>query len=95
MCQLNAKALNALFCALSPGEFDRVSSCTTAKEVWEKLEVTHEGTNQVKESKINMLMHEYEMFIMNSSESIANMLARFSKIVNSLKGFGKTIAVSK
>ena len=44
-CQLNAKALNALFCALSPNEFDRVSSCATAKEVWEKLEVTHEGTN--------------------------------------------------
>ena len=90
-CQLNAKALNALFCALSPGEFDRVSSCTTAKEVWEKLEVTHEGTSQVKESKINMLMHEYEMFTMSTSESIADMFARFSKVVNSLKGFGKDV----
>lgn len=26
-----------------------------AKEIWEKLEIAHEGTNQVKENKISML----------------------------------------
>ncbi|MBM1019732.1 retrotransposon gag domain-containing protein, partial [Escherichia coli] len=92
--QQNAKALNALFCALSPAEFDRISSCKTAKEVWDKLEVTHEGTNQVKESKINLLMHEYEMFSMSIQETISDMFSRFSKIVNSLSGFGKDITVA-
>ncbi|MBM1019740.1 hypothetical protein [Escherichia coli] len=93
-CQQNAKALNALFCALSPTEFDRISSCTTAKEVWDKLEVTHEGTNQVKESKINMLMHEYEIFTMSTHQSISNMFAHFSKIVNNLNLFAKNISTS-
>ena len=32
MAQLNAKAINALYCALSVNEFNRVSSCSSAKE---------------------------------------------------------------
>ncbi|KAH9744086.1 hypothetical protein KPL70_003536 [Citrus sinensis] len=50
---LNSKAMNALFCALDKKEFHRVSSCESANEIWHKLEVVYEGTNQVKESKIS------------------------------------------
>ncbi|KAH9734288.1 Integrase catalytic domain-containing protein [Citrus sinensis] len=46
---LNSKAMNALFCALDKKEFHRVSSCESANEIWHKLEVVYEGTNQVKE----------------------------------------------
>ena len=60
--QLNAKAMNLLYCALNASEFNRISTCNSAKEIWDRLEVTHEGTNQVKESKINMLVHKYELF---------------------------------
>ncbi|KAH9670992.1 CCHC-type domain-containing protein [Citrus sinensis] len=52
---LNSKAMNALFCALDKKEFHRVSSCESTNEIWYKLEVIYEGTNQVKESKINRL----------------------------------------
>ncbi|KAH9768815.1 Integrase catalytic domain-containing protein [Citrus sinensis] len=50
---LNSKAMNVLFCALDKKEFHRVSSCESANEIWHKLEVVYEGTNQVKESKIS------------------------------------------
>ena len=53
----NYRAMNQLCCALNGTEFNRVSSCTTAKEIWVKLVVTCEGTSQVKETKINILMH--------------------------------------
>ena len=59
LAQLNAKAMNVLYCALDANEFNRISTCASAKEIWDRLEVTHEGTNQVKESKINMLVHKY------------------------------------
>lgn len=45
MAQLNAKAMHTFFCAVGVSEYDRES------EKWDKLEWTHEGTNQVKESK--------------------------------------------
>lgn len=49
---LNYKALNVIVHAQSLEEFSRVSSLHTAKEVWDLLEVTHEGTNLIKKSKL-------------------------------------------
>ncbi|GAV83730.1 LOW QUALITY PROTEIN: UBN2 domain-containing protein, partial [Cephalotus follicularis] len=89
MLQLNSKAKHVLFCAVGPNEFNRISSCDSAKEM-DLLEVTYEGTNQVKESKISMLVHEYELFFMHDNESISDMFTRFTAIINSLKNLGKS-----
>ena len=62
LAQLNAKAMNLLYCALSVSEFNRISTYTLVKKIWDRLEVIHEGTNQVKESKINILVQKYELF---------------------------------
>ena len=59
MIQLNAKTKHTLYCTLYPSEFNRISSCDTAKQIWDKLEVTHD---QVNESHINMLVHDCKMF---------------------------------
>ncbi|GAV61932.1 hypothetical protein CFOL_v3_05457 [Cephalotus follicularis] len=45
MLKLNAKAKHIIFCALSSNEFDRISSCESAKEIWDKLEDFHEEKN--------------------------------------------------
>ncbi|GAV67594.1 LOW QUALITY PROTEIN: UBN2 domain-containing protein, partial [Cephalotus follicularis] len=71
--QLNAKAKHIIICATNSNEFNRVSSCVSAKDMWDRLEVTYEGTNQLKEAKINMFVHEYEMFTMHDNEDIKTM----------------------
>ena len=43
-------------------EYNRIFQCKSTKEIWRLHEITHEGTNQVKESKINLLVHSYELF---------------------------------
>ncbi|GKV11303.1 hypothetical protein SLEP1_g22568 [Rubroshorea leprosula] len=86
---INNKAINMLQCALNPTEFHRVPGCDTAKEMWDMLEVTHEGTSQVKESKINRLIYMYELFKMKLEESIPNMYTRLNDIVTNLKALGK------
>ncbi|GAV81203.1 UBN2 domain-containing protein, partial [Cephalotus follicularis] len=90
MLQLNSKGKHVLFCAVGPNEFNRISSCDSAKEMWDLLEITYEGTNQVKESKISMLVHEYELFVMHENECISDMFSRFTTIINSLKNLGKS-----
>jgi len=55
-------AKNIITFALSCYEFFRVSQCESAKEMWDILEVTHEGTNDVKMAKKHALNQEYEMF---------------------------------
>ena len=48
----NSKALHAIFCGVSPDEFHRISHVTIAKEVWQILETTYEGTKKVKDTKL-------------------------------------------
>ncbi|MQM09705.1 hypothetical protein Taro_042583 [Colocasia esculenta] len=51
---LNWSALNMMQYAVHPKEYSRVSTCTSAKEMWDKLELIYEGTSQVRESKISL-----------------------------------------
>ncbi|GAV59398.1 UBN2 domain-containing protein, partial [Cephalotus follicularis] len=83
--QMNAKAKHTIICAINSNDFNRVSCCVSAKEMWGKLEVTYEGTSQVKEAKISMLVHDYEMFTMNENEDINTMFTKFTKITNALQ----------
>ncbi|XP_019264336.1 PREDICTED: uncharacterized protein LOC109241967 [Nicotiana attenuata] len=87
--QVNNKARNLLYNAISGEEYEKISSCDTDKEIRDKLEVTYEGTSKVKETHINMLVHDYELFQMKEGEPIEEMFARFSKIISDLKAFGK------
>ncbi|KAL6329838.1 hypothetical protein AAG906_037551 [Vitis piasezkii] len=77
--QLNAKAVFILHCAIDRNEFNRIWHCKSAKEIWKLLEVTYEGNNQVKESKINILMHDYELFSIKDFESIVEMFSSLGK----------------
>jgi len=56
--------------------------------MWNTLQVTHEGTTDVKRSRINTLTHEYELFRMNQNETIQEMQKRFTHIVNHLASLG-------
>ncbi|VFQ64076.1 unnamed protein product [Cuscuta campestris] len=87
-----AKAINMLYCAVNPDDYRKISCCTTANEMWDKLEVTYEGTDQVREAKIVFLTQEYEMFRMKEGEKIDDMFNRFSKIINDLHALKKTYA---
>ena len=88
--QLNAKAVYTLQYAMDRNEYNRICQCKSTKEIWRLLEVTHERTNQVKESKINLLVLSYELFFMKDNETIVKMITRFIDIVNGLEVLGKT-----
>ena len=90
--EINFKAINTLHCALNPTEFNRILICKTAKEIWDKLRVTHERTTQVKKSKIALLSNQYEMFKMLENESITLWFDRYTTIVNQLNQLGKVIS---
>jgi len=53
------------------------------------LEVTHEGTNDVKRSRKHSLIQEYELFRMQPEENIVDVQKRFTHIINHFTGLGK------
>jgi len=89
LVQYNLKAKNIITSALGMDEYFRISNCKNAKDMWDTLQVTHEGTTDVKRSRINTLTHEYELFRMNPNETIQDMQKRFTHIINHLAYLGK------
>ncbi|GKB72089.1 zf-CCHC domain-containing protein [Tanacetum coccineum] len=59
--------------------------CNTAKEIWKTLLIAHQGNNQVKDNKIDLLVQQYEQFVISEDESIDSDFARFNTIITSLK----------
>ena len=86
---INFNAMNIMQCAIDPNEFSRISMCISAKEMWDKLALIYEGTSEVRETKANMLVQDYELFKMKSDETISEMFARLSQLTNGLKALGK------
>ena len=73
--------MNALFCALDTNEFNWVSTYEMTFDIWHTLEITHEGTSRVKDSKINILMCDFELFCVEPSETIGDMCTYFMDVL--------------
>ena len=54
--------------------------------------MTHERTTQIKESKIALFSNQYEMFKMQSNESITSWFDCYTTIVNQLNQLGRVIS---
>ncbi|XP_070017594.1 uncharacterized protein [Nicotiana sylvestris] len=91
----NFHAKKILVCGIGPDEYNMISACQSAKEILEALQTAHEGTTQVKQSKIDMLTTEYELFRMQDNESVKEIHTRFTSIINKLHSLGETIPRNK
>ena len=56
----NTRALNALFSTVTNEEFEKISSTEIAKDAWNILQTTYEGTKVVKDSKFQRLTTSFE-----------------------------------
>ncbi|GJU79122.1 hypothetical protein Tco_1276192 [Tanacetum coccineum] len=81
----NNEAKMVIYNALPRKEYERIFMCQTAKEIWDTLLITHQGNNQVKANKIDLLVQQYEQFMIPEDESIDNAFAKFNTIITSLK----------
>ena len=77
----NSKALNTIFCGVSLDEFHRISHVTIAKEAWQILETTYEGTKKVKDTKLQMLTTRFEELKMSEDESFNLFYWKLNEVV--------------
>ena len=75
----NSKALNAIFCGVSPDEFHNISHITVAKKAWEILETTYEETKKVKNTKLQMLTIRFEELKMSEDESFDSFYSKLNE----------------
>jgi hypothetical protein len=88
----NDKAFHALCQALSPSEFAKISNYESAKEAWQILETTYEGTKLVKSAKLQMLISRFEELKMLEEETFGEFYSKMSDLRNSMVSLGKPIS---
>ena len=91
----NSRALNALFSVVTNEEFKKISLTKTAKEAWNILQATYEGTKAVKDSKLQRLTTCFEEIKMEGDESFDEFYTKLKDIVNSVFNLGETIPEPK
>ena len=91
----NSKALNAIFCGISLDEFHRISHVSIAKEVWQILETTYEGTKKVKDAKLQMLTTRFEELKMSKDESSDSFYGKLNEVVIGKLNLGEKTEDSK
>ena len=91
----NSKALNVIFCGVSPDEFHRISHITVAKEAWQILETTYEGTKEVKDTKLQMLTTRFEELRMSEDDSFVSFYSKLNEVVIGKFNLGEKTEDSK
>ncbi|GJU30803.1 hypothetical protein Tco_1174392 [Tanacetum coccineum] len=88
----NNEAKMIIYNALPRKEYQRIFMCQTAKEILDTLLITHQGNNQVKANKTDLLVQQYEQFMIPEEESIDNAFAKFNTIITSLKALDESFS---
>ena len=95
LANANSKAINAIFCGVSPDEFHRISHVKTAKEAWTIFETTYEGTKKVKDMKLQMLTTRFEELKMGDDKAFDSFYGKLNEIVIAKLNLGEKIEDSK
>jgi hypothetical protein len=78
----NRKAMHAILCAMDENQYKLVQITRIAKEAWEILETAHEGTEVVKDSKLQVLQTSFETIRMEEHEHFNDFQVKLMDIVN-------------
>ncbi|XP_073137362.1 uncharacterized protein [Henckelia pumila] len=87
---LDNMAKDILYKTLDKNMFSKIKTCSTVKEICEKLTQLCEGNDQTNENKLTVAIQKFDNAEMNSGETIAEFDERFSNIFCELISLGKT-----
>ena len=70
--------------SLDPIMYNHVVNCKDAKHIWETIKTINEGTEEVRENRLEILTSEYEHFKSTAGEGISEVFERYNKLINKL-----------
>ncbi|XP_042041040.1 uncharacterized protein LOC121786439 [Salvia splendens] len=85
------KALYLIYQALGDDDFEKITSASTAKEAWKKLQISCIGAERVKKVRLQTLRGEFESLHMKESESISDYFSRVLAVSNQMKRNGEKL----
>lgn len=87
---LNAKTYLIFSFGLNIEESEWVEEFSTTMKVWDSLQTHQEATLHVRETRIDIVVRKFEIFLMEEGETIDDVYVIFTTITNGLRSLGKT-----
>ena len=81
--------------SLDPVMYNHVVNCKDARHIWETIETINEGTEEVRENRMEILTSEYEHFRSKPGEGISEVFERYNKLINNLNLHGKFYTIKE
>ncbi|KAK0587764.1 hypothetical protein LWI29_028507 [Acer saccharum] len=78
----NNKAMHALLSAMDESQYKLIQITKNAHEAWKILETAHEGTEVVKDSKLQVLQTLFETIRMEEHECLNDFQVKLMDIIN-------------
>ena len=75
--------------SLDPIMYNHVVNYKDSKHMWDTIETINEGTEEVRENRLEILTSEYEHFKSASGKGISEVFERYNKLINKLNLQGK------
>ena len=76
------KATHAILCTMDENQYKLIQNTRTAKEAWDILEVAHDGTEVVKDSKLQVLQTQFKLLRIGEDECFNDFEVKLLDIVN-------------
>ena len=86
------RAVNAIFGGVDSRQFSYIQNLETAKEAWDALRVTNEGTKAVKKSRLQLLTTQFEMLQMGEEDKFVDFQDKLLDIANKCQALGTPIS---
>ncbi|KAK0588538.1 hypothetical protein LWI29_002284 [Acer saccharum] len=86
------RAVNAIFGGVDSRQFSYIQNLETAKEAWEALQVTNEGTKAVKKSRLQLLTSQFEVLQMGEEDKFVDFQDKLLDIANQCQALGTPIS---
>ncbi|KAL8103331.1 hypothetical protein AgCh_027774 [Apium graveolens] len=65
--------------------YNNIVNCDTAKQIWEKIKILCERTEEIRSNQRRILILQYEGFMAKPKERITDVFERFNKLINDLQ----------
>ncbi|CAM8978214.1 unnamed protein product [Rhodiola kirilowii] len=87
----NSKAINAIFSRVDENVFKLIANYEFAKEAWDTLRTAYEGTDKVRNSRMQMVTTKFEDLKMKEEETIVEYNTRVLDLSNEVAPLEKPI----
>jgi hypothetical protein len=86
----NAQATTILLASLCREEYNKVSGLDNAKQIWDTLKISHEGTDVTMLTKMELVEGELGRFAMIRGEEPTQTYNRLKTLINKIRSYGST-----